>query len=62
VNHLKAHRNRAGLTQPQLAKKAGVAARTVFSAEKGRPTRQDTKRRLLKALGMEWGQRSEVWP
>lgn len=58
---LREHRKARGWTQPELAKRSGVCIRTICSAENGRPTRQYTKRLLMRALGIPWERRREVF-
>jgi len=61
-NRLREFRRRAGLTQLQLAEKAGVDPRTILAAEKDRrPLRRTTMLRILRGLGMTYAQRGEVW-
>jgi len=51
------HRRRAGLTQPQLARIAGVGRTVVLDVEKGKTTvRMSTLRKLLDALNvrLDW--------
>lgn len=50
------------LTQHDLARKAGVSLRTVHAIEKGRPCRHSTKRKVLKALGLDVSNLHQVWP
>jgi DNA-binding XRE family transcriptional regulator len=50
-----------GWTQSELAERAGVAPRTVHAVEKGRPCRQETKRRILAALGIPWQDRDDYF-
>lgn len=53
ADQIRRHRNRAELTQAKLARKAGVAASTVSSAELGRAIpKADTVRKLATALGL----------
>lgn len=48
------HRNKAGLTQYQLAKIAGVGKTVVFDLEKGKKTIQlDTLKKILSALNVQ---------
>jgi len=56
---LKRLRLRAGLTQEELAEKAGISARTVSDAERGlrNSVYADTARRLSTALGLEQPER-----
>ncbi len=50
---LKYHRKRAGLTQHDLAKLAGVGKTAVFDLEKGKETiRLDTLKKILYALNI----------
>lgn len=60
-NALRRLREERGWTMEQLAKRAKVAVRTVYTAEHGRSCRWDTQRRLLKALGLQWEDRSRVF-
>jgi predicted ATPase/DNA-binding XRE family transcriptional regulator len=56
---LKRLRRQAGMTQEELAERAGVSARTVSDVERGLRTlvHQDTARRLVSALGLSEEQR-----
>lgn len=53
LTNLKRLRERAALSQRDLAKRAKVTAATVIRAEKGLPMRYLTTRRLAEALGVE---------
>ena len=59
ADRLKALRKGRGLTRPELAKRSGVATRTVQRLENEpqhcQKTREDTVNRLAKALGVEAG-------
>jgi transcriptional regulator with XRE-family HTH domain len=46
-------RERAGLTQRELAEEAGVAMNTVWNAEAGYPVRGSTLRKLARVLIVE---------
>ncbi len=61
VNRIRAARQAMGWTQNELARKAGVSARTIHAIEKGRPCRQATKRSILNALGVPWDLRVEYF-
>ena len=61
-NHLRAYRTDRLMTQLFLAKKAGVSLRTVHSVEAGLPCRVETKRRILRALGVTFADRHKVFP
>ena len=62
MNRIRAAREALGLTQTELADKAGLSARTVHAVEKGRACRQATKRRILSALGVPWDMRDDYFP
>ena len=62
MNRIRAARQSLGWTQNELARKAGISARTIHAIEKGRPCRQATKRRILNALGVPWDLRDEYFP
>ncbi len=61
VNRIRAARQALGWTQNELARKAGVSARTIHAIEKGRSCRQATKRSILNALGVPWNLRDEYF-
>jgi transcriptional regulator with XRE-family HTH domain len=61
MNRIRAARQALGWTQNELAERAGVAPRTIHAVEKGRACRQETKRRILHALGVPWQMRDEYF-
>lgn len=61
MNRVRITRQTMGWTQNELAERAGVAPRTVHAVEKGRPCRQETKRRILTALGVPWEDRHDYF-
>ena len=61
MNRVRITRQTMGWTQNELADRAGVAPRTVHAVEKGRPCRQETKRRILTALGVPWEERYDYF-
>jgi len=61
MNRIKAARQALGWTQNELARKAGISARTIHAIEKGRPCRQATKRCILSALGVPWDMRNDYF-
>jgi DNA-binding XRE family transcriptional regulator len=61
MNRVRITRQMMGWTQNELAERAGVASRTVHAVEKGRPCRQETKRRILAALGVPWQDRHDFF-
>ncbi len=50
------------MTRDELATRAGVSLRTVWSVESGRPCRLPTKRKILQALGLEAAEHRRVFP
>ncbi len=58
---LRRHRATAGLTQEELAERAGISARTISDFERGLRTTvyRETALRLAEALELEEGERSE---
>ncbi len=62
MNRIRAARQALGLTQTELADKAGISARTIHAIEKGRPCRQATKRKILIALEVPWELREQYLP
>jgi len=61
VNRIRAARQALGWTQNELARKAGVSARTIHAIEKGRSCRQATKRSILNALAVPWEMRDDYF-
>jgi transcriptional regulator with XRE-family HTH domain len=61
MNRIRAARQALGWTQDELALRARVASRTIHAVEKGRACRQETKRRILAALGVPWELREEYF-
>jgi len=59
---LRALRVSRGLSQRQLAAKAGISERTISSIETGRsPGRPPTRRKLLTALGVPYAARASIF-
>ena len=61
MNRIRAARQAMGWSQTELAERARVAPRTIHAVEKGRLCRQETKRRILAALGVPWDQRDDYF-
>jgi predicted transcriptional regulator len=51
-NPLKAARERLMISRSELARRAGVSFATLSRIEEGKPCRLDTKRRVVKVLGV----------
>jgi transcriptional regulator with XRE-family HTH domain len=50
---LKLLREKNGLSQPQLAQKAGTSVSTIWRAERGQPINRLNANRIAKALGVD---------
>ncbi len=57
-NRVREHRESLYLTPEELAKRAGVSCRTLWSVENGQACHLVTRRAILKALGVT---RQEAW-
>ena len=49
------------MSKTELAKKAGLSLPTIDRIEKGFPCRLDTKRKILKALGLKLSEKDKVF-
>lgn len=61
-NRVRELREERLMTREELARRAGVSERTIWSVEKGHPCRIHTKRRILRALGMARSEHLRVFP
>ena len=50
------------MTREELAERAGLSLRTVWSVESGHTCRLPTKRKILSALGLSLERHREVFP
>jgi DNA-binding XRE family transcriptional regulator len=60
-NNLREYRIENMMSKAELARKAGLSVLTVARIEKGYDCRMDTKRKLLKALGLKLADRRKVF-
>jgi DNA-binding XRE family transcriptional regulator len=60
-NKLREYRIENMMSKAELARKAGLSVLTVARIEKGYDCRMDTKRKLLKALGLKLADRRKVF-
>ena len=60
-NNLREYRIEAMMSKAELARKAGLSVLTVARIEKGYGCRMDTKRKILKALGLKLADRRKVF-
>jgi len=50
------------LSKAELARKAGVSPLTIDRLERGRPCRQDTLRKIIRALGYTMADKKRLFP
>ncbi len=50
------------MTREELAERAGVSLRTIWSVERGNACRLPTKRKILEALGLSREEHREAFP
>ncbi len=60
-NRVKQIRESQLVSKAELARKAGVSPITIDRIEKGMDCRMDTKRKIIKALGLKLSDASEVF-
>lgn len=61
-NRVRELREERLMTREELARRAGVSERTIWSVENGHPCRIHTKRRILRALGVARSEHLRVFP
>ena len=61
TNQLKQVRESLLISKSELARKAGVSLLTIGRIEKGLPSRNETKRKILAALGLRPSQKDTVF-
>ncbi|MCU0595004.1 MAG: helix-turn-helix domain-containing protein [Desulfobacterota bacterium] len=61
TNQLKQVRESLLISKSELARKAGVSLLTICRIEKGLPSRNETKRKILAALGLRPSQKETVF-
>ena len=60
-NRVREIRKELMMTQRVLARKSGVALRTITNVEDGAGCRQDTKRKIIHGLGMDFSEKGTVF-
>lgn len=50
------------ISKSELARKAGISQLTIARVEKGVMCRQETKRKILAALGLKPWEKEEIFP
>ena len=61
-NRVRETREELLLTRDDLARRAGVSLRTVWSVEAGHDCRVETKRAILRALGVSRSRYRDIFP
>jgi len=61
-NNVRKLRQSAMMSKAELARRAGVSPLTIDRVEAGHPTRMDTKRKILEALGLQPSAARDVFP
>jgi DNA-binding XRE family transcriptional regulator len=61
-NAIKEIREGLLMSRAELARKAGVSLSTIHRVEKGENCREETKRRLILALGYDLSEKDKVFP
>ena len=61
-NRLREIRESRLISKAELARKAGISTLTIARIEQGEPCRQETKRKILAALGISTFDREKVFP
>ena len=61
-NHLKEIREKKMMSKAELSMKAGISTHTIDRIENGMPSRIDTKRKIILALGFELSEKEMVFP
>jgi len=61
-NNLRKIREERLISMAELARRAGVSNKTIMRIEQGYSCRLDTKRKILKGLGLKLSARDEVFP
>ena len=62
ANRLREMRESRLISKAELARKAGISMLTVARIEQGESCRQETKRKILAALGMSPFDKDKVFP
>ena len=62
ANHVRKLREAQLMSKAELARKAGLSPLTIDRVEAGKPSRMDTKRKIILALGYKLSDRHKVFP
>jgi len=61
TNHLREFRESLMISKTELARKANISSITLTRIEQGKPSRMDTKRKILLALGLKISEKIKVF-
>jgi predicted transcriptional regulator len=61
-NRLREVRENLLISKSELARKAGISQLTIARVEKGVACRQETKRKILSALGLKPWEKEQIFP
>jgi DNA-binding XRE family transcriptional regulator len=61
TNHLREIRESLMISKTELARKANISSITLTRIEQGKPSRMDTKRKILLALGLKISEKNKVF-
>jgi DNA-binding XRE family transcriptional regulator len=61
TNHLREFRESLMISKTELARKANISSITLTRIEQGKPSRMDTKRKILLALGLKISEKNKVF-
>jgi transcriptional regulator with XRE-family HTH domain len=62
ANRLREVREKRLISKSELARKAGISTLTIARIEQGESCRQETKRKILAALGLNHSDKDKVFP
>jgi len=61
TNHLREIRESLMISKTELARNANISSITLARIEQGKPSRMDTKRKILLALGLKISEKNKVF-
>jgi DNA-binding XRE family transcriptional regulator len=61
TNHLREIRESLMISKTELSRKANISSITLTRIEQGKPSRMDTKRKILLALGLKISEKNKVF-
>ena len=61
TNHLREIRESLMISKTELARKANISSITLTRIEKGKPSRMETQRKIILALGLKISDKNKVF-